>query len=391
MEQSTKEFDFADESPHLLDEKTGQDGHPRAYPKTQRMFDSDAGLLTILDLVAGSELPSVELTRLDLYNDELKIYVDLVHALGEGHSCNVIRHVLDEDICGLVAGTSIALKRYKAKTLGSAQNTASHLGQTYHAIWQEIALYCHPFLRQHENISKLLFLCWEKGSSLPVLALELATFGSLEHILCAAGHGPSPRQKQNLTIDIALGLEALHRCNICHGDMKPANILVQRQDNRIVAKIADFGGGGALGQIVSTPTTLTPLWSPPEALLREVVDKEKVDVYSFGLIVSSIWACPSYLDKTQASSFQLDRSIPAFLTDSERSNALLCLKLKADNDPTSILATAIQQLNNSQDLQIILPILESTLSTYWKRRRGMRDILKAGIFPIATLVQRSHQ
>ena len=45
-----------------------------------------------------------------------------------------------------------------------------------------------------------------------------------------------------LFLDIALGLDALYRCNVIHGNVKSENVLICRHPTRkVVAKVSDFG------------------------------------------------------------------------------------------------------------------------------------------------------
>jgi serine/threonine-protein kinase len=61
------------------------------------------------------------------------------------------------------------------------------------------------------------------------------------------------------------GVAAMHRCDIVHGDLKPANIMVKRTGN---CKIVDFGSAYSLKE----PAT-RPLWTPRYAAI-EVLEGE---------------------------------------------------------------------------------------------------------------------
>ena len=81
-----------------------------------------------------------------------------------------------------------------------------------------------------------------------------------------------------MALDIAEGLSALHREGLVHGDIKPANIVLDRDGN---AKLVDFGLSGMMrhdghGNLVGTPHYLAP-----EILLGSA-DSHRTDIYSLG-------------------------------------------------------------------------------------------------------------
>lgn len=67
-------------------------------------------------------------------------------------------------------------------------------------------------------------------------------YGSLRHYL--ADSERSLRAKIILAGDVASGLNALHQCDIVHGDLKLENIVVLQSWDRpsgTIAKLCDFG------------------------------------------------------------------------------------------------------------------------------------------------------
>jgi serine/threonine protein kinase len=60
--------------------------------------------------------------------------------------------------------------------------------------------------------------------------LEYTPYGTLKEFL--KGHNElTERELIFLSAQVAHGLEALHRCKICHGDIKTQNVLVFRVDD----------------------------------------------------------------------------------------------------------------------------------------------------------------
>lgn len=83
----------------------------------------------------------------------------------------------------------------------------------------------------------------------------------------------------DLLIDVAEGLKAAGNIGLIHGDVKPANILL---DDQGVAKLVDFGvarlGGG---QVTKDDALGTPYYVAPEQIRRKTVDL-RTDIYSLG-------------------------------------------------------------------------------------------------------------
>ncbi|GKV23396.1 hypothetical protein SLEP1_g33131 [Rubroshorea leprosula] len=141
----------------------------------------------------------------------------------------------------------------------------------------------------HFNLVRLVGFCAEKSRML--LVYEYMCNGSLDRwIFCrdkALALGWQCRRK--IIREIANGLAYLHEgCwqKIIHLDIKPQNILLDESFN---AKVSDFGLSKLVGrdqsQIVTTMRG-TPGYMAPEWLNSVIT--EKVDVYSFGIVVLEI-------------------------------------------------------------------------------------------------------
>lgn len=98
----------------------------------------------------------------------------------------------------------------------------------------EVRSICFPMIRQNPNIVKLLAWGYDYSDNdpafpQPVLFLDEALC-TLEHLLQRpAAYGSSHitmHVKYQICLDIASGLNCLRQCQIVHGDLKPANILV---------------------------------------------------------------------------------------------------------------------------------------------------------------------
>lgn len=192
------------------------------------------------------------------------------YLLGAGTSCHIVQHETDEDTSGILPkGSIIALKIHRQEGVDYSVPDLTASRDLAQVIWQDLRVFCHPQLQHHENLCKLLYVAWEPYSLVPVLALELAAYGSLRDAL-QSENDLSPLQKANISMDIAVGLSTLHDCGFIHGDIKLANIMLQEHAQRqIVAKSMDFSGVTDLMKYGTTghKSYMTKLWLAPELVL----------------------------------------------------------------------------------------------------------------------------
>jgi len=139
------------------------------------------------------------------------------------------------------------------------------------------------FKIRHNNVVKLIGCCLE--THIPILVFELVSNGSLHDAL----HGDVKPYTLSLLkrLDIAIGsAEALTHIhshgNHIHGDMKPANILL---DKDLKPKVSDFGSSKLLSvdryarAVAADRSYIDPVYMKTD---RFTV---KSDVYSFGVVL----------------------------------------------------------------------------------------------------------
>ncbi|KAE8782383.1 G-type lectin S-receptor-like serine/threonine-protein kinase SD2-5 [Hordeum vulgare] len=152
----------------------------------------------------------------------------------------------------------------------------------------------------HVHLVRLIGFCAEKSHRL--LVYEYMPNGSLDRWIFEK-HQEAPldwKTRLRIIADVAKGLAYLHsdcRQTIAHLDIKPQNILL---DEQFTAKVSDFGlaklidreQSSVMTRLRGMPGYLAPEW------LTSVIN-EKVDVYSFGIVITEIICGRRNLDYSQ--------------------------------------------------------------------------------------------
>ena len=140
---------------------------------------------------------------------------------------------------------------------------------------------------RHPNIVQYLGTHQDPDTGLPVLLMELMN-DSLTHFLETSTQ-PIPYHIQvNICHDITLALSFLHSNDIVHRDLSSNNVLLV---GNIRGKLTDFGMArlGDLNlhasRITNTMCPGTDVYMPPEAVQDKPVYTEKIDCFSFGVII----------------------------------------------------------------------------------------------------------
>lgn len=312
-----------------------------------------------------------------------------VFALGSGLTSKVVRHVTDESTESILPRNSaIAVKVYRDKP----NRTPDDRRALFDIILREIEAFGHPLLAKHENLVKLLFIGWRQGASVPALAMELGEFGSLDYVLQNPEYGLTFQQKRHVTIDIAVGLYAIYQAGFIHGDIKPDNIIltsIAEPDRDVIAKLTDFGGSGQMdNEALGTPLHFTPRWAAPEThTQRKDIDWSRADVYSWGLIVASIWAQSEDGYGTDGGSQDfLTAQIPDGLEQDEYK--YLLEYWKSDNNILEPLQDRLRDLDISDEtLDDLLKVLRLSLETSPTKRPDTRELVKE----LRTLIAAAHR
>ncbi|KAF8852774.1 hypothetical protein BDZ45DRAFT_97554 [Acephala macrosclerotiorum] len=221
--------------------------------------------------------------------------------LGTGHHFAVFASPFDADDRGFVPldGRAVNPEVYCLKSpnftsgggTDSPPSKVAFRTEYYNTTLRELRVLLCPQLRRCENIISLFGLDFQEDYddytvAWPVLLMEYAEYGTLDTL------------QQDVTIDldlarillldVAKGIQALHQCNIIHGDIKSENVLICRHNQRkYIARLGDFG----LSLINPDPEKNdhrlpggTFFWSAPEVgSALSVQGLRQTDIYSFGL------------------------------------------------------------------------------------------------------------
>ncbi|XP_058225589.1 U-box domain-containing protein 33-like isoform X1 [Rhododendron vialii] len=168
---------------------------------------------------------------------------------------------------------------------------------------------------RHPNLVTLIGACPEFF----ILVYEYLPNGSLEDRLCCKDNSPplSWQTRIRIATELCSVLIFLHSCSphsIVHGDLKPANILL---DSNYVSKLSDFGICRILCQNQFSSNNTTPSWitetpkgtfsyMDPEFLTTGEISP-KSDVFSFGIILLRLLTGRPALGITKEVKYALDK------------------------------------------------------------------------------------
>jgi serine/threonine protein kinase, bacterial len=136
---------------------------------------------------------------------------------------------------------------------------------------------------RHEHIVRVRDLL-TVGESLG-LVMDLVDGGSLRGYLHEHGSLP-PAEAARVLGQVAAALAEAHRLGVVHRDLKPDNILVHQDGDRLHTKLTDFG----IARVLNTPGMTTPgaLMGTPNYLAPESINGTPPgpagDVYALGIL-----------------------------------------------------------------------------------------------------------
>jgi serine/threonine protein kinase len=166
-----------------------------------------------------------------------------------------------------VIGRTVAIKTF-LHAFGSED-----LQKQFHREAQIIGSLTHPYIVSLYDVGT-------NEDGVPYLVMEYVEGKTLETTLNA---GRLPIERAAVwTADLASALARAHRCNIIHGDVKPANVLIT-DEGRV--KLGDFGIARFATQFSGSGNILgTPAYLSPEQIQGHKQDYRS-DLFSLGIIL----------------------------------------------------------------------------------------------------------
>lgn len=142
------------------------------------------------------------------------------------------------------------------------------------------------------------------GDKIQIGVLEFINGGDLTALLRTR---PSYEILRQVFIDIMKGLRYLHAKGIIHRDLKPENILIQKEGDKLIPKIADFGiskvveenGTGASSMIIGSIEYMAPEQFNTVRYGKNEQLQTNLDLWSLGTIIYEAFTGSAPFGKTK--------------------------------------------------------------------------------------------
>lgn len=182
-------------------------------------------------------------------------------------------------------GTDVAIKKINKACFSGRPSEKERLIKDF---WREA---CILSKLHHPNVVAFYGVVPDGASGTLATVTEFMANGSLRVALMEKDKLLTHSEKLIIAMDAAFGMEYLHSKNIVHFDLKCDNLLVNLRDpQRPICKVGDFGLSKIKrNTLVSGGIRGTLPWMAPELLNGNATRvSEKVDVYSFGIVLWEI-------------------------------------------------------------------------------------------------------
>ncbi|KAE9601676.1 putative protein kinase TKL-Pl-6 family [Lupinus albus] len=179
-------------------------------------------------------------------------------------------------------GSNVAIKRIKASCFSGRPSERARLIADF---WKEALMLSSL---HHPNVVSFYGIVRDGPDGSLATVTEFMVNGSLKQFLHKKDRTIDRRKRLIIAMDAAFGMEYLHAKNVVHFDLKCENLLVNMRDpQRPVCKIGDLGLSKVKQQtLVSGGVRGTLPWMAPELLSgKSTMVSEKIDVYSFGIVM----------------------------------------------------------------------------------------------------------
>lgn len=194
-------------------------------------------------------------------------------------------HTTTSDAVKLVAGTVLAERYriigllgrggmgevYKAEDLKLEQTVAlkflpDNLAKNDNALKKFLGEVRNARQVSHENVCRVFDI--GEINEQHFISMEFVDGDDLSQLLRRIGRLPSDKAVE-ISRQICMGLNAIHKAGILHRDLKPANIII---DSKGLARITDFGIAGLEQEVQGAESRVgTPAYMSPEQITGKEV------------------------------------------------------------------------------------------------------------------------
>ena len=205
---------------------------------------------------------------------------------------------------------------------------------------------------------------------------------------CKVDGGLSFTQAAGWAKDIATGMEVAHQVGIIHRDLKPANVMLSREGDILIPKVADFGlakifaedededESGKKRKHTRTGVAMgTPAYMSPEQVTGEEVD-ERSDIFSLGVLIYEMLSgqLPFRGDYEQAILYSIINTDPEPISrpkggipEALENIIIKCLEKKPAKNPGNPISFSLPFTKSLVYLLFfqILGFLERTIWDFW--------------------------
>ncbi len=238
---------------------------------------------------------------------------------------------------------------------------------------------------KHPNIVPCLDTGFDDAYKLWVLVFEHAKGGSLRRLL-AAGKQLTALQIARVLCDTASALAYAHSQGVVHRDVKPENIVAQREGEDSPWLLTDFGSGRFLARGEVTRSLAGSLeYMAPEILTTGAT--AAVDQFSLGVMGLELWLgrLPPHRERAEQVALLRGSSgligVIARLAAAEPEHRFLSM-----GEAAAVLSQTLDRMKNGEDLvEVLLPHLRNLpglpehgvlpLLAEWDGRGGFLDFL----------------
>ncbi|CAM8942593.1 unnamed protein product [Rhodiola kirilowii] len=179
-------------------------------------------------------------------------------------------------------GSDVAIKRISNRCFMGKPSEQDRMRKDF---WNEAVKLADL---HHPNVVAFYGVVLDGPGGSMATVTEYMVNGSLRNALQKNERCLDKRKRLLILMDVAFGMEYLHGKNIVHFDLKSDNLLVNLRDShRPVCKVGDLGLSKVKCKtLISGGVRGTLPWMAPELLNgSSSLVSEKVDVYSFGIVM----------------------------------------------------------------------------------------------------------